>query len=167
MNQDRAGKTLYELWEGHAYLVATETREAMAKSVPHWAKGWVQEPLIVRSVMMPDGKGRTTPPVLAGTWSGTCGASQWLDEPAFYLLQERVQHNIRTTQVWYVNRRLRGMDHIRDLGGYRIECNQPYRHEGLCAPVELPSLTWTWEHHEAAMENIARRKGIQQLPLAG
>ena len=93
-------------------------------------------------------------PVAGGTWGGRCASSRWIsDLDGAHRLARQVMcalagqapsgwqqstfhDRIARLQSWWVHE----FDSAQDQGGFRVECQQEFRHEGPCAAAQ-----WRWD----------------------
>lgn len=144
---------------------------------PYWMSSGASEEevhapenVIVEFLLLaPDGREVNGFPMAGGTWGGRCGASFWVDDPEYHInfVQESCI-DFRTIQIQHRHRVLEDTKYIlrgsaKDLGGFRVQCLEPYRHDGPCRAG-----VWTWRAKwtEAMEINIARRQGSFQRKLA-
>lgn len=158
----------WDLYDGTAYLCSGKTKAEAEASARIWAKGWVEEPVLVRTEVTADGNPRICFPVAGGTWGGLCGSSFWIDDPdghiayvqeprAFDVISGQRQHlNWVSSSPYYPERKPERVW----AWGFRVVCLQPHRHEGRCS--EGP-WSWTWRDDPRYLSNLGRRTGIHSL----
>lgn len=153
------------VYDGQPLFSADTIDEALSRR-DVWCKGWAAPARITAVRVAPDGVVTTTQPAAGGTWGGRCGATFWVDDPDFHIVPQR---QISTHQAWHYHWVLGDSPYFRiedrserALGGFRVECSLPVRHDGQCSAGQF---RWTWEHAVDAQENSFRRTGLHQEVL--
>ena len=110
---------------------------------------------IIAEHIAPDGSRVVTEPWAGGNWAGMCGSTCWVLDPddeiknaeavlaalagtMAYAQRSKMDSDVSRTQFWWITGRRTRTD---GWDGFRVECSQPMRHEGLCTAENR----WTWD----------------------
>lgn len=153
----------YYLVDGSWVACSADTLDELLTIAVPWAgKG----SRIVRVPMIPyydsidgdSGRPIGTSPWAGGTWGGRCGSTRWVTDPNFryrdtyatlHALSNSggamqggtTNYDVGTLQAWWSN----GIAARKPaLDGFKVECLQRMRHDGLCAALDID---WNWRDY--------------------